>query len=64
MSLLTIIVVLVVVGVLLWFINTYIPMARSIKALLNLVVFVIVVLWLLSALGLIPGGIFHHIRLR
>ncbi len=51
MSLLTIVVVLIVVGVLLWLVNTYIPMDSKIKSILNAVVVIVVVLWLLQALG-------------
>jgi len=53
MPLLTILLVLIVVGVLLWLINTYIPMDRKIKSILNVVVIVIVVIWLLQAFGLL-----------
>jgi hypothetical protein len=53
MTLLGIVVVLVVVGLLLWLINTYIPMASAIKSLLNIVVFVVVLIWLLQGFGLI-----------
>jgi hypothetical protein len=55
MSLITIIIVLVIVGVLLWLINTYIPMAGSIKTILNIVVIICVIVWLLSAFGIING---------
>ena len=55
MPLITIIIVLVIIGVLLWLINTYIPMAGSIKTILNVVVVICVILWLLSAFGLISG---------
>lgn len=55
MFLINIVVVLVVVGVLLWLINRLIPMQRSIKQLLNIVVIVCVVLWLLSSFGIVPG---------
>ena len=51
MSLVTILLVLVVVGVVLWAINTYIPMEPGIKRLLNIVVIVFLVLWLLKAFG-------------
>jgi hypothetical protein len=51
MSLLTIVITLVVVGVLLWLVNTYIPMDRKIKKVLNIVVMVVVVLWLLNVFG-------------
>jgi len=53
MSLLTVIVVLIVVGILLWLINTYIPMQGTIKSILNAVVVIVVVLWLLQAFGLL-----------
>ena len=52
MPLVTVIIALVVVGVVLWLINTYIPMASSIKTILNIVVVVAVVVWLLQAFGL------------
>lgn len=53
MTLLSLIVSLLVVGVLLWLINTYVPMDAKIKALLNIVVVIVVVLWLLQALGVV-----------
>ena len=53
MALVGIVVVLVVVGLILWLINTYIPMAGAIKSLLNIVVFVVVLIWLLQGFGLI-----------
>ena len=53
MPLIHVIVVLVVVGVILYLINAYIPMAGSIKSILNAVVIIVVVLWLLSVFGLI-----------
>lgn len=55
MPILTIIIVLIVVGVLLWLINTYIPMQRSIKSILNAVVVIVVVIWLLKVFGLLSG---------
>ncbi len=51
MPVLNIILLLIVAGVLLWLINTYIPMDRKFKSLLNTVVVVIVVIWLLQAFG-------------
>ena len=45
--------VLIVVGVLLGLINRYIPMAGSIKSILNAVVVIAVVLWLLNVFGLL-----------
>ena len=47
MPLLTMVIVLIVVGVLLWLVNTYIPMDGKTKSILNAVVVIIVVLWLL-----------------
>jgi hypothetical protein len=53
MPLLQLVIVLVVVGVLLWVINSYIPMQTTIKKILNVVVVVGVILWLLSVFGVI-----------
>jgi hypothetical protein len=53
MSLISLVVVLIVVGVLLWLVNSYIPMAGSIKQILNAVVVIAVVLWLLNAFGVL-----------
>jgi hypothetical protein len=53
MSLLNLIIVLIVVGVLLWLVNNYIPMDGKIKGILNAVVVILVVLWLLQVFGLI-----------
>ncbi len=53
MPLLTILLVLIVVGVILWLVNTYIPMDRKIKNILNAVVVIIVVIWLLQVFGLL-----------
>lgn len=55
MPLLTIVVVLIVVGVLLWLVNTYIPMQGTIKGLLNAVVVIAVVIWLLQIFGLLDS---------
>ena len=52
MPLLTIMLVLIVVGVLLWLVNRFIPMQATIKNILNGAVIVCVVLWLLSLFGL------------
>ena len=52
MPLVQLVITLVVVGVILWLINSYIPMQSTIKAILNAVVIIAVVLWLLSAFGL------------
>ena len=53
MDLLNVVIVLVVVGVLLWLVNTYIPMDGKIKNILNIVVVIVVVIWLLQAFGLL-----------
>lgn len=55
MSLISLIITLIVVGVLLWLVNTYIPMDGKIKKILNVVVVVCVVVWLLYAFGIL-----HH----
>jgi hypothetical protein len=62
------VIVLVVVGLLLWLINTYIPMQYTIKRIINVVVIVCVILWLLSAFGILSDfgnirvGNGHHFR--
>lgn len=53
MPLINLIVVLIVVGLLLWLVNNYIPMDRKIKNILNIVVVVLVVLWLLQVFGIL-----------
>lgn len=52
---LSLVATLIVVGILLWAVNAYIPMDAKIKNILNVVVVVCVVFWLLSAFG-----VFHH----
>lgn len=47
---------LVLVGVLLWAVNTYIPMDPKIKQILNIVVVILVVLWLLRVFGVLGAG--------
>ena len=61
MPLVTIIVTLIIIGVLLWLVNSFIPMARPIKTILNAVVVICVILWLLSAFGLFHG--FNNVKL-
>ncbi len=53
MSIVSIIVVLVVMGLVLYLINTYIPMARPVKTVLNVVVVLMLCLWLLNAFGIV-----------
>jgi hypothetical protein len=52
MPLLQIVMVLIVVGVLLWLVNRFIPMQGTIKSILNAIVVIAVVLWLLNVFGL------------
>jgi hypothetical protein len=52
MPLLTIFLVLIIVGVLLWAVNTYIPMDHKIKNIFNIVVVVVTIIWLLKVFGL------------
>jgi hypothetical protein len=53
MPLISVIITLIVVGVLLWLVNSYIPMDGKIKKILNVVVVICVVVWLLYAFGVI-----------
>jgi low temperature requirement protein LtrA len=53
MPLINLIITLIVVGVLLWLVNKYIPMDRKIKSILNAVIVIAVVLWLLSVFGVL-----------
>ena len=61
MPLLQVLTVLVVVGVLLWLVNSFIPMQGQIKSILNAVVVIAVVLWLLNIFGLFHS--FSHLRI-
>lgn len=56
MPLINVVLTLVVVGVILWLINTYIPMQATVKKILNIVVVVVLILWLLYGFGVISGG--------
>ena len=51
MPLLQVLLILVVVGVLLWLVNSFIPMQGTIKSILNAIVVIVVVLWLLDIFG-------------
>ncbi len=53
MSILTILIAIIVVGVFLWLVNRYIPMQPTVKSILNAVVIIILVVWLLDIFGLI-----------
>jgi hypothetical protein len=61
MPLLQILIVLIVVGLLLWLVNSFIPMQGTIKSILNAVVVIAVVLWLLNIFGLFHS--FSHIHI-
>jgi hypothetical protein len=56
MPLLTVLLILIAAGVLLWLVNSYIPMDGKIKSILNVVVVIVVVVWLLKVFGL-----FHYL---
>jgi hypothetical protein len=53
MPVITVIIVLIVAGVLLWLVNTFIPMQRTIKNLLNAVIVIVLVIWLLKVFGIL-----------
>ena len=55
MPLVNVVLILIVIGVLLWLINTYIPMDRKIKSVLNVVVVIAVVIWLLKVFHLLDS---------
>jgi hypothetical protein len=60
MPLLQIVLSLIVVGVLLWLVNSFIPMAGSIKSILNAVVVIVVIVWLLNVFGVLDS--IRHFR--
>lgn len=60
MSLISILIALVIAGVVLWLINTYIPMDGKIKTILNVVVVIVVILWLLNAFGVVGTPMTTH----
>ncbi len=55
MPILNVIIIMIVVGVILWLINTYIPMDGKIKRILNIVVVILLVIWLLKVFGLLDS---------
>lgn len=55
MTLIGLVIVLIVIGVLLWLVNTKLPMDATIKQILNIVVLIVVVLWILSLFGILPA---------
>jgi len=56
MPLVNVVLTLIVVGVVLWLINAYIPMQSTIKSILNVVVVIVVVLWLLYGFGVLSNS--------
>jgi len=63
MTLLGLIVLFIVVGIIMYLVNTYIPMAQPIKTLLNVAVVIVLVLYLISAIGLL-GPLNTPLRVR
>ena len=61
MALLHVVIILIVVGVLLWLVNSYIPMQATIKKILNAVVVIAVVVWLLNVFGLLNSLLNIHV---
>ena len=61
MSLISVLLVLIIVGVLLWLVNTYIPMDGAIKKIFNIVVVIVVIIWLLKVFGLFNGLMNTHL---
>ena len=61
MPLINVVIVLIVVGVLLWMVNRYVPMDRKINSILNGVVVIAVILWLLGVFGLFSSITTIHI---
>lgn len=50
-----VVIVLIVIGFLMWLINNFIPMAASIKSILNMVVVIAIIIWLLTVFNIIPN---------
>jgi len=55
MTLVNLALILVIAGLIMWLINTYVPMAAAIRSLLNVVVFVVLLIWVLQVLGVVEG---------
>ena len=64
MPLINVVITLIVVGVILWLINQFIPMDHKIKSILNIVVVIVVILWLLNVFGVFSGMSGMHIGRR
>ena len=61
MPLLTILLVIIVVGVLLWLVNSFLPMDNNIKKILNVVVIIILIVWLLKVFGIFSSLMDIHV---
>jgi hypothetical protein len=61
MTLISLLLTLVVVGILLWLLNNYVPMDGKIKSIINALVVIVVVVWLLQSFGVL--GSLHNIRI-
>ena len=61
MPLISVIITLIVVGVLLWLVNRFIPMQGTIKSILNAVVVIVVVVWLLNVFGVLSSVTRVHV---
>jgi len=61
MPLLTILIVIIAVGVILWLINSFIPMDRNIRTILNVVVVIVLIVWLLKVFGIFNSLMGIHI---
>ena len=61
MPLLTILIVLVVAGLILWLVNNYIPMDHKIKTIFNVVVVIVVIIWLLKVFGVLAYLMSYHV---
>ncbi|TCO07274.1 Thivi_2564 family membrane protein [Natronoflexus pectinivorans] len=55
MPVLTVLIVIIIAGLILWLVNRYIPMQRTIKSILNIVVIIILVIWLLNVFGVLDS---------
>ena len=55
MNIIGVILVLCIIGVVLWLVNAYVPMASAIKTVLNILVLILVVVWLLNVFGLLSS---------
>lgn len=60
----SIVIYLIIVGVLLWLMNTYIPMDQKIKTIINILVVILVVLWLVNIFGLLDLPVPNYRRVH